>query len=144
MKQEVTRKHKKENWALDDVVYQCEVKEFLTEHAVKVAPEEGIYLHGLFLDGCAWSKPENKLVESEPKKLFTSLPVVHVTGNIKGDAAKVRRQVFGAVGPYECPVYKYPKRTDRFYVFSVTLQCSEEKNPAHWGLRGTALLCNTD
>merc|ERR1711904_16239 len=114
MKQEVTRKHKKEQWALDDVVYHTEVTQFEKESQVRQPPDEGIYLHGLFLDGAAWSKAENSLVESEPKKLFTLLPVIHVTGNIKGDAAKQRRAMFGAQGPYECPVYKYPSRTDRF------------------------------
>merc|ERR1711871_111922 len=144
MKQEVTRKHKKDAWALDDVIYHTEVSGFLTDNAVRSPPDEGVYVHGLSLDGAAWSKAEGTLVESEPKKLFTPLPVVHVSGNIKTDEAKVRRQLFGPQGLYECPVYKYGSRTDRFYIFSCNLQCTEDRNPTHWGLRGTALLCNID
>lgn len=39
-----------------------------------------MYIYGLFLDGCAWSGRENKLVDSEPKKLYHPLPVLYVTG----------------------------------------------------------------
>ena len=48
--------------------------------AIREAPSEGVYIHGLFLDGCAWSTRENRLVDSEPKKLFHPLPVLYVTG----------------------------------------------------------------
>ena len=40
----------------------------------------GVYIYGLFLEGCAWSNKDGKLVDSEPKKLFHPLPVVYVTG----------------------------------------------------------------
>lgn len=39
-----------------------------------------MYIYGLYLDGCAWSGRENKLVDSEPKKLYHPLPVLYVTG----------------------------------------------------------------
>jgi len=144
MKQEVTRKHKQDKWALDDVVYHTEVTNFDRPERVTQSPPEGIYIHGLFLDGGAWSRAEGNMVESEPKKLFVPLPVLFVTGNIKGDEVKSRREMFGATGPFECPCYKYPARTDRYFIFLVNLKTTQEKNPMHWGLRGVALLCNTD
>ena len=57
---------------------------------------------------------------------------------------KVKREMFGAHGPFECPCYKYSARTDRYIIFMVNLKCTMEKNPQFWTLRGTALLCNTD
>lgn len=48
--------------------------------AIREAPSEGVYIHGLYLDGCAWSARENRLVDSDPKKLFHPLPVLYVTG----------------------------------------------------------------
>lgn len=59
-------------------------------HAKKVRspPTEGVYIHGLFLDGAAWSKQEGNVVESEPKKLFVSLPVLYVSVNIKSDQVR--------------------------------------------------------
>jgi len=144
MKQEVVRKHKQDKWSLDDVVDRTEATNFERVEQVRAPPAEGVYVHGLFLDGSAWNRHDNLLVESEPKKLFTSMPVLFVTANSKTDQVKVRKEMFGPQGPYECPVYKYPKRTDRFFIFIVTLRCTEVKPPAHWTLRGVALLCNTD
>ena len=50
---------------------------------------------------------------------------------------------YGAYGAYECPVYKYPKRTDRYFIFHVSL-ASRANRPVHWSLRGAALLCATE
>ena len=142
MKQEVTRKHKADKWALDDVLYRTEVTQLERVEQVRSRPPEGVYVHGLFLDGAAYDKKDQILVESEPKKLIVSLPILFVSGLVKDESAKRRKELFGAHGPYECPVYKYRPRTDRFFVFFVTLKCTADKDCKHWGLRGTALLTN--
>jgi len=142
MKQEVTRRHKAEKWALDDVVYHTEITVFERTEQVKT-PMEGIYIHGLFLDGAAWDRHNGYLVESQPKVLFAPAPILYVTGNIKKDEEKSKREVFGLNGPYECPVYKYATRTDRYFIFFANLNCTDEKYPNTWALRGVVLLCNT-
>jgi len=146
MKQEVCRKHQKDavKWALDDIIYHTEVTNYERIESVKSSPQEGCYIHGLFLEGGAWSKDQQLLVESEPKVLFVPLPVLMVSANLKADEMKNRRDVYGSQGPYDCPCYKYRTRTDRFFIFFVTLKCTPEKNPAFWTLRAVALLCNTD
>lgn len=81
VKQEVNRRHAAEKWALDDVVMTAEVLHPAKEvDQIRDAPQEGVYVYGLYLDGCAWSNKDNKLVESEPKKLYHPLPVLYVTG----------------------------------------------------------------
>ena len=55
-----------------------------------------------------------------------------------------RKDQYGVQGPYECPCYKYRTRTDRYFIFMVTLKCTPEKNPNFWTLRAVGLLCNTD
>ena len=81
MKQEVNRKHAGDRWALDDVVMTAEVLHPPRDaDAIREPPAEGVYIYGLFLDGCAWSHKEGRLVDSDPKKLFCPLPVLHVTG----------------------------------------------------------------
>jgi len=142
MKQEVTRKHKADAWALDDVVYHTDVTPMFDAAHVKSSPAEGIYVHGLFLDGAAFNKHERKLIEQEPKKLFVPLPVLHVSANTGALQAKENKAIF-SVPPYAAPLYKYPARTDRFFVFFANLRCEPEKNNIFWSLRGTALLCNT-
>ena len=143
MKQEVTRKHRSEKWALDDVVYHTEVTNIERVEQIRAPPSEGIYVHGLFLEGAAWSRQEGILVESQPKVLFVPLPVLYITGNIKREEDRSRKELFGSIGPYECPVYKYATRTDRYLIFFANLQCTQEKYPNKWALRGVALLCNT-
>jgi dynein heavy chain len=144
MKQEVTRKHKADKWALDDVVYHTEVTDYNGEHQVKSNPpnNEGIYIHGLYLDGGAWGKHEGHLIESTPKVLFVGLPVLLVTANARNLEEKEKKSYFGPQGPYECPCYKYSSRTDRYFIFFVNLKCTAEKYPNYWALRGVALLCN--
>ena len=147
MKQEVTRKHKQEKWALDDVIYRTETTSFERVDQVRSPPPEGVYSHGLFMDGAAWGKSEGTIVESEPKKLFASCPVLFLSANQRGLQAKLLKEQFGAVGPYDCPVYKYPHRYEApnpGLIFMVTLKCDAVKNPYHWTLRGLALLCNSE
>ncbi len=143
MKQEVTRKHKAQKWALDDVVYHTEMTTFERAEQIKSPPAEGIYIHGLFLDGAAWSRSEGNLVESQPKVLFVPAPVLFVTGNTRKEEERAKREIFGPVGPYECPVYKYACRTDRYFIFFANLKCTVERYPNKWALRGVAMLCNT-
>jgi dynein heavy chain len=143
MKQEVTRRHKSEAWALDDMVYHTDVTTMSDKPNVKASPDEGLYIHGLSLDGGAWNKPDKMMQEQEPKKLFVGLPVVHVSASTKTLQNKRNREMFGSWGAYESPVYKYFARTDRFFIFFINLRCTQEKNPIFWGLRGVALLCNT-
>ena len=100
-------------------------------------------MHGLFMDGAAWSMVDGCLTESAPKKLFTQLPVIVVTAVTKGTKKSLASgSNYGPHGPYDCPVYKYPARTDRYLIFSILLASSTQK-PLHWTLRGVALLCAT-
>ena len=151
MKQEVTRRHKGEGWALDDMVYHTEVTDFQTVDGVRSGPKEGIYASGLFLDGAAWSRLDGTLVESEPKKLFTLLPVLWVSATTKSIRKdKIKSGLYGPNGPYECPMYKYPARTDRFYISIVNISSKPSEGvpqampSSHWILRGVALTVTTD
>lgn len=81
VKQEVSRRHAADKWALDDVVLTAEVTHPARDvDGIKDAPAEGVFVYGLYLDGCAWSARENRLIDAEPKKLFNLLPVLYVTG----------------------------------------------------------------
>ena len=144
MKQEVTRANAKNKWSLDDVTYDTTVmSEFTKVEQVRSGPKEGngVYVHGLFIDGAGWDTKEGSLVESEPKKLFAPLPVLWVTAMTKGDV-KAKRDAMGVLGPNDIPCYKYPARTDRYIIFMVNLP-TKVKRPSHWVLRGVALLCVT-
>lgn len=101
-------------------------------------------MHGLFMDGAAWSINENSIIESAPKKLFATMPVIFITAVTKSAKKNiVNSGNYGPFGAYECGVYKYPARTDRYLIFTVLLATHQQK-PIHWILRGVALLCSTN
>ena len=62
--QEVTRAHK--GWALDSAVLSNDVTKMFKDD-IKEPPPEGVYVHGLFLDGAGWDRKNCRLVEQLPK-----------------------------------------------------------------------------
>ncbi|XP_051465193.1 dynein axonemal heavy chain 5-like [Apus apus] len=140
MRQETTRMNLAKGWTLDSVVLHNEVTKMMKEDVTGPPPADigGVYIYGLFLEGAGWDRRNSKLVESAPKVLFTSLPVVHVYA-VSTTALHDPKKQQGSV--YSCPVYKKPRRTDLTYIFSLYLKTVQ--NPDHWTLRGVALLCNS-
>ncbi|XP_061708954.1 dynein axonemal heavy chain 8 [Cydia pomonella] len=129
MRQEVTRAHK--GWALDMVALHNDVTKFILDD-VKAPPPEGVYVHGLYLDGASWDRRNLRLCESTLKVLYTALPVIHVYA-INSTAPKDPKL-------YTCPVYKKPVRTGLTFITPLWLPTI--KNPDHWVLRGVAILCD--
>ncbi|CAB3221710.1 unnamed protein product [Arctia plantaginis] len=129
MRQEVTRAHK--GWALDMVSLHNDVTKSLLED-IKAPPPEGVFVHGLFMDGAGWDRRNQRLTESSLKVLYTAMPVVHVYA-INSTAPKDPKL-------YMCPVYKKPVRTGLTFITPLWLMTI--KNPDHWILRGVALLCD--
>ena len=72
---------------------------------MKHGPSEGIYIYGLFLDGCKWDKGKGVLTDSDPKVIYSPLPVLHIAATGSVDKTKQRDTI------YPCPVYRAPKRT---------------------------------
>ncbi|CAJ0941089.1 unnamed protein product [Ranitomeya imitator] len=129
IKQEFARQHK--GWTLDCVTMQNVVLKHMKEE-IRAPPAEGVYVHGLFLEGAGWDRKTATLTECVPKVLFTMLPVVHLFA-VNSPAAT-------DPASYICPVYKKPERTDVHYVTTVSLKSSEP--PDHWILRRVAALCD--
>ena len=75
-------------------------------------PEEGQNIHGLFMEGARWNRQEGRIDESEPKKLFVPMPVIYVSA-VQGRGGKPKGE-WGAHAPYDCAVYKYPRRNDKY------------------------------
>nr|XP_042907190.1 dynein axonemal heavy chain 2 isoform X1 [Parasteatoda tepidariorum]XP_042907240.1 dynein axonemal heavy chain 2 isoform X1 [Parasteatoda tepidariorum] len=116
------------------------IKDLMWEHQVSTldekyifeAPQEGIYIRGLYLEGAGWDRTNSLLTDPEPLKLITSLPVVHFKPVIE---SSIR-------GIYNCPCYYTSKRTDEegnsLELFSIDLKT--KKGKGHWRKRGACLL----
>eukprot|EP00485_Elphidium_margaritaceum_P015545 CAMPEP_0202728930 /NCGR_PEP_ID=MMETSP1385-20130828/185872_1 /ASSEMBLY_ACC=CAM_ASM_000861 /TAXON_ID=933848 /ORGANISM="Elphidium margaritaceum" /LENGTH=4770 /DNA_ID=CAMNT_0049395183 /DNA_START=131 /DNA_END=14440 /DNA_ORIENTATION=- len=110
MKQEVTRRHKHDRWALDDVILKTTILDEYDFKKIRGPTDDGgVYVHGLFLDGCSWDAKAKVLSESKPKELYTKLPIIHVTA-ITNKMAETERTK-SKFKLYQCPVYTVPKRT---------------------------------
>ena len=48
----------------------------------RAAPREGVYIHGLYLEGARWDSTLGVLTEAKLKDLHPPLPVVYVKVNI--------------------------------------------------------------
>ncbi|KAJ3194173.1 Dynein heavy chain 3, axonemal [Irineochytrium annulatum] len=105
-------------------------------------PQDGVYIRGMFLEGCRWDKGENGLAESLPKLLTDLLPVIRVTPVLHDDPqyTKLTSEC------YECPVYKTSMRRGTLsttghstnFVMGVYLPTS--KSQRHWINRGVCIV----
>merc|ERR1739838_634547 len=138
MRQEVTRAHTAKGWALDGVVLYNDVTKMMKEDVVAPPPAEigGVYVYGLFLDGAGWDRRNVKLIEAQPKVLFSAVPVVHVYAINTATPTKEDKNKSSSVSLYHCPVYKKPQRSDlHLHYFSVHLYM-------RFSARCTGLDCN--
>ena len=169
--QEVTRLHSEQKWSLDAVEPKTEVqKEIIVDESGRIektftVPQEGVCIHGLYLEGAAWSKTEKKLEDQVSKDPFQCFPVIHVTAMSTAIQTDTRPQGGARRGQesrpgethYSCPVYKYPKRNDRYLITRIWLRPESTKEPnkgdkqengmnarTNWKLKGVALLCTKE
>jgi len=61
-------------------------------------PKDGCYIWGLWLEGAGWSFETHALADSEPRKLYTELPIMHLD--------PMANREYTSSGIYRCPVYK--------------------------------------
>jgi len=105
-------------------------------------PENGVYVRGLFLEGCRWDYDTHVLGESEPKVLFTAMP------NIWMLPAEIKN--FREFKNYNCPMYKTSARrgilstTGHSTNFVMDVRVPSDQHDSHWTKRGVALICSLD
>jgi dynein heavy chain len=164
MKQEVTRQHRGEQWSLDEVDYKTEVTKDIIpgddgriEGKVIKPVDEGVLIHGLYLEGSQWHKNDKRFEEQTSKDLFFPFPIIHVsaesTNKEQMDKAAAKKADAGnrEKTHYFTPVYKYPKRNDRYLIFRAYLKADSQQSQLklskdvtpvmNWKLKGVALLC---
>ena len=101
--------------------------------------------YGLFLEGCIWK--DNSLKDDDnanSRTPITKFPVIRVEGILEDLTQKSGNNT----PTYKCPLYKYPKRTDKYFIIEIGLKISDNstggKDEKYWQKRGVALLCNQE
>jgi dynein heavy chain len=109
------------------------------ENSINMAPKEGAYVKGMFLEGARWDHENGCLAEPEPMELFCLMPIIHFK--------PVEQRKRSTKGLHGTPMYIYPIRTgsreNPSFMVEVDLKCGERES-MFWTKRGTALLLSLD
>jgi dynein heavy chain len=110
--------------------------------AIEKPQENGVNIHGLYMQGAKWSFADTKIGESDPGVLFVEMPVIWlepVLDTVKLDAKA-----------YSCPLYKTSLRAGELSTtghstnFVLFMLIPSDKIQEYWIRRGVAMLCQLD
>ena len=102
------------------------------------APVEGVYVHGMYLEGAAWDPVSRQLVESAPKVLYVPAPVMWFRPKQVDKCASYPH--------YNCPIYRTADRrgvlatTGHSTNFVMYVKLPSDQPAQHWVMRGVAML----
>jgi len=132
---------RKTKTAIDTLKFKTCVRSYGPDDIQEV-PEDGVNIHGLFLEGARWDDGRECLEDSEPRKPIVPFPVIALEPVLMEDDVET--------GTYECPMYKTSLRkgtlstTGHSTNFVMFLYMPTELAADYWVRRGAALLCMTD
>lgn len=86
---------------IDTLQFRSEARN-IEKADLRSAPEIGVNIHGLFLQGCKWDWVHGKYAESDPGVLFEPMPVIWL------EPVKIETAV--TTGLYKTPLYKTSER----------------------------------
>ncbi|CAM9277540.1 unnamed protein product [Ascophyllum nodosum] len=124
--------------AIDTLTYKFDVMRTDPSEVIE-GPSDGVYCHGLWLEGARWDANAWKLRESRPGEMYTHLPLIHF---VPAEGHKT------APGDYACPVYKTAERkgvlstTGMSTNFVVAVELPTDVSPHVWVMFGVAAVCN--
>jgi len=133
-------------WPLDEVETFTDITK-LDWETPEAQPEEGAYVHGLYIEGARWDRDAGELRDSILRELAPQMPVIQ----LKAIRTTDRRMT----GYYDCPVYYVSQRgggnPPGSFVFFGQLRTSEKTVATlygiysyKWVLAGVGLLLQID
>jgi dynein heavy chain len=126
---------------IDEVTFDFEVMPKPKEE-YKAAPADGVYVYGMFIDGCRWDYDTRSLAESHPKVLFAPAPVLWLKPRHSKELSTYPQ--------YTTPVYKTSERkgtlstTGHSTNFVMMIRMPSVAPEDHWIQRGVCMLLQLD
>jgi len=123
--------------AIDTVSFEYIIADDRTYKDITEKPEAGCYIYGMFIEGCRWNYETHQLTDSEPKKLFTELPMIHMH--------PVQNRKMPTTGFYYCPIYKVLSRTGTLSTtghstnFVIFMELPSDREQSVWIKAGVAV-----
>jgi len=88
--------------AIDTLTFKTNIMS-MDKEDVAVAPEDGVYVYGLFLEGARWDREAARLSEMKAGVLFDYMPCIWLEPVEQSNFQKQELD-------YDCPVYKTSRR----------------------------------
>ncbi|KAM3623278.1 uncharacterized protein V6R79_009492 [Siganus canaliculatus] len=104
-------------------------------------PENGVLVHGMFMDACRWDDNSMVMKDALPRVMNTMLPVVHF---------EPQQDYVPEPDLYPAPLYKTSARASALSTaglsnhFVVTVMLPSKRPSDYWVSRASALLCQLD
>lgn len=126
---------------IDALKFNTHVRPYMAD-AVAEVPEDGVNVHGLFMQGARWDYKRTIIEDSEPRKPIVPFPVCWMEPvGVDEETTK---------GCYNCPVYKTSERKGELSTtglstnYLIDFNLPSEMGEDYWVRRGAALLCMTN
>jgi dynein heavy chain len=103
------------------------------------APDDGVYVKGMYMEGCKWDPSQETLAESDPKILYTQCPMIWFI--------PIKAVDKNTTGIFDMPLYLTMDRkgilatTGHSTNFVGLISIPSAQQSSHWTKRGAALLC---
>jgi dynein heavy chain len=122
---------------VDQLSYEINVEDTDDAAELEGAPVEGVYIHGLFMDGASWNYNDGIIDDQEFGTMYVRAPVMNFVPYRNRTVNQSR---------YLCPLYKTSVRagtlstTGHSTNFVLFIELDTAEPPNYWILRGAAML----
>ena len=123
---------------IDTLSFRFEYLDEFNPEDLSGPPEDGVYIHGLFMDGARWDVANHCVEDSNLGELYPRLPIIHFIPT---------RDHVPNPKHYQCPIYKTSVRagilstTGQSTNFVLAIELPTSRDPNYWVLKGAASLC---
>jgi len=123
---------------IDILGFAFDFMDFTDIKQTQIAPEDGCYIYGLFVEGCRFDLKHGRLEDSRPGEMFTEAPVIYFIP---------QESYTSEPTDYQMPVYKTTTRagvlstTGHSTNFIIAIDVPTKHKPEYWILNGVAFVC---
>eukprot|EP00742_Colponemidia_sp_Colp-10_P007220 GILJ01007760.1.p1 GENE.GILJ01007760.1~~GILJ01007760.1.p1 ORF type:complete len:2640 (-),score=434.68 GILJ01007760.1:74-7498(-) len=122
---------------IDTLEFDYTILDDKSVDSITERPQDGCYIHGLYLEGARWDNKRHTLAESRPKELYTSVPLIWLLPR--------QNRKKPHIDIYDCPTYKVLSRrgtlstTGHSTNFILSIELPTLYPPEKWVRAGVAM-----